>query len=177
MVYRFSQTDAQATNAEGAGVYEPLVEGEPGVFYGTALYGGTYGNGTVFRYSLSNPNSVDVLHTFGAVNSLGANSDGAIPDGRLSLGEDGTMYSNAVLGGTNGNGVIFSIRQNGAFQVLYTFTATDPTTGANQDGANPDLGVILHGGSLIGIATNGGNGSPAGFLNSGGTLYELKLDD
>jgi hypothetical protein len=30
---------------------------------------------------------------------------------------------------------------------------------------------------LIGIADYGGNGSSAGFFNSGGTLYRLKLDD
>jgi hypothetical protein len=29
--------------------------------------------------------------------------------------------------------------------------------------------------ALIGIAIYGGNGSPAGFNNSGGTLYELTL--
>jgi hypothetical protein len=31
--------------------------------------------------------------------------------------------------------------------------------------------------SLIGIADYGGNGSAAGFFNSGGTLYNLKLHD
>jgi hypothetical protein len=77
---------------------------------------------------------------------------------------------------------------------LHTFSATDPTTGANPDGAGPDYGVVLRrnnreedsndwdrrdgeDNSLIGIADFGGNGSSAGFFNSGGTLYQLKLDD
>jgi len=41
----------------------------------------------------------------------------------------------------------------------------------------PDDGLILDGNKLIGIAEYGGNGSPAGLPNSGGTLYELRLDD
>jgi len=32
---------------------------------------------------------------------------------------------------------------------------------------------VVDGNKLIGIAIYGGNGSPAGYNNSGGTLYEL----
>ena len=87
------------------------------------------------------------------------------------------MYSNAESGGANGNGVLFSVREDGHFEVVHTFSATDPTTGANQDGALPDEGLIVDGNRIIGIAIYGGNGSPAGYNNSGGTLYELTLDD
>jgi len=52
------------------------------------------------------------------------------------------MYSTASNGGKNGNGVIYSISQDGDFHLLHTFNATDPTTGANRDGAIPDYGVI-----------------------------------
>ena len=46
------------------------------------------------------------------------------------------------------------------------------------DGAIPDYGVVLgEDNILIGIAVFGGNGSNAGFFNSGGTLYQLKLVD
>ena len=47
----------------------------------------------------------------------------------------------------------------------------------NSDGAFPDEGLVVDGNKLIGIAIYGGNGSPAGYNNSGGTLYELTLDD
>jgi uncharacterized repeat protein (TIGR03803 family) len=179
VLYTFSQTDANGDNADGADCYEPLVETKPGVFYGAALYGGTNGNGVVFRYSLSNPSVVEIVHDFSAVNSAGENEDGVNPDGRLTPGPDVTLYSNANFGGANGNGVIYCIRPDGDFEVLHTFSATDPATGANEDGAVPDLGVVLDdgGGSLIGIAALGGNGSSAGFFNSGGTLYQLRLDD
>ena len=69
------------------------------------------------------------------------------------------------------------LRHDGCFEVLHTFSATNPTTGANWDGATPDDGLVLDGNKLIGIAIYGGIGSPAGLANSGGTLYELTLDD
>lgn len=77
--------------------------------------------------------------------------------------------------GANGNGVIYSVSEDGRFEVLHTLSATDPTTGANYDGANADNGVVLDGNRVIGIAIYGGAGSPAGYNNSGGTLYELTL--
>jgi uncharacterized repeat protein (TIGR03803 family) len=194
VLYTFTQTDASGANMDGAECYEPLVETKPGVFYGTTTYGGTNGNGVVFRYSLAKPTVVEIVHDFSGLNANGDNSDGANPFARLALGHDGTMYSTASNGGMNGNGVVYRIRHDGDFQVLHTFSATDPTTGANTDGATPDYGVVLgrrswegdsaeddrgddEDNTLIGIADFGGNGSSAGFFNSGGTLYQLKLHD
>ena len=178
VLYTFSQTNSSGENTDGADCYEPLVETAPGMFYGAAARGGSNGNGVVFRYSLSNPSVVDVLHEFSST-TAGVNADGAAPDGPLTPGPDGTLYSNANYGGMNGNGVLYGIRPDGSFKVLHTFSATDPTTGANRDGATPDDGMVLDekNNSLIGIANYGGHGSSAGFNNSGGTLYQLKLDD
>ena len=175
VLYTFSQTNASGENTDGADCYEPLVETRPGVFYGAAANGGTNGNGVVFSYSLWHPGVVEVVHDFSALKSGGQNWDGAGPDGPLALGPNGTLYSNADYGGANGSGVIYSVSEDGRFEVLHTFSATNATTGANYDGATPDDGLILDGNRLIGIAIYGGNGSPAGFNNSGGTLYELKL--
>ena len=177
VLYTFSQTNATGENMDGADCYEPLVEARPGVFYGAGFHGGTNGNGVVFRYSLSNPKSVEVVHDFSALNSAGQNQDGAGPGGRLALGPHGTLSSNTEAGGENGNGVIYSLREDCHFEVLHTFSATNATTGANDDGAFPDEGLVLDGNKLIGIAIYGGNGSPAGYNNSGGTLYELTVDD
>jgi len=177
VLYTFSQTNASGENMDGADCYEPVVEVRPGVFYGAAGFGGSNGNGVVFRYSLWNPGIVEVMHDFSARNSAGQNRDGATPDGPLALGPHGRLYSNAEAGGANGNGVLYSLREDGRFEVLHTFSATNPTTGANYDGANADDGLILDENKLIGIAIYGGNGSPAGYNNSGGTLYELTLDD
>jgi uncharacterized repeat protein (TIGR03803 family) len=176
VLYNFSQTNSSGENMDGADCYEPLVEPRPGVFYGAAFHGGTNGNGVVFRYSLSDPRVVEVVHDFSALNSAGQNSDGAGPGGRLALGPHGTLNSNTEAGGANGTGVLYSIREDCHFEVLHTFSATNATTGANDDGAFPDEGLVADGNKLIGIAIYGGNGSPAGYNNSGGTLYELTLD-
>ena len=176
VLYTFSQTNVGGENMDGADCYEPLVEARPGVFYGAAFHGGTNGNGVVFRYSLWNPGALEVVHDFSAMNSAGQNGDGAGPGGRLALAPNGNLYSNTEAGGANGNGVIYSLTENGCFKVLHTFSATNATTGANYDGAFPDEGLVLDGNNLIGIAIYGGNGSPAGYNNSGGTLYQLNLD-
>jgi uncharacterized repeat protein (TIGR03803 family) len=177
VLYRFSQTNASGQNPDGADCYEPLVETRPGVFYGAATRGGTNGSGAVFRYSVWKPGMVEVVHDFSAVNATGQNWDGALPVGRLAIGPHGILYSNAEAGGANGNGVLYSLCEDGHFEVVHTFSATDPTTGANRGGALPDVGLIADGNRIIGIAAYGGNGSPAGYYNSGGTLYELTVDD
>jgi uncharacterized repeat protein (TIGR03803 family) len=177
VLYTFSQTDASGVNMDGADCYQPLVETRPGVFYGAAYLGGSNGNGALFRYSLDYPGVVEVMHDFSALNSAGQNWDGESPASPFALGPHGTLYSVANGGGANGNGVVYSLREDGRFEVLHTFSATNATTGANSDGATPDNGVILDGNKLIGIAIGGGTGSPSGFPNSGGTLYELTLDD
>jgi uncharacterized repeat protein (TIGR03803 family) len=178
VLHRFSTVDTTTgDNSDGADCYEPLVETRPGVFFGAAPFGGPNGNGVVFRYSLATPDAVDIVHAFSATNSAGKNADGAFPDGRLTPGHDGWLYSNAYYGGSHGNGVVYRVRSDGEFGVLHTFSATDPATGGNSDGANPDLGVIFdrHGG-LIGIATAGGLGNASyGFGN--GTLYSLSKDE
>jgi uncharacterized repeat protein (TIGR03803 family) len=177
VLHTFTQTDASGQNMDGADCYEPLVESWPGVFYGAAANGGTNGNGVIFRYSIWNPGAVEVIHDFSALNAAGQNLDGAYPDGPLALGPDRTLFSNADAGGANGTGVIFSLKEDGRYDALHAFSATNATTGANYDGATPDDGVILDGNRLIGIAIYGGNGSPSDSDNSGGTLYELTLDD
>lgn len=61
-------------------------------------------------------------------------------------------------------------------RLLHTFSATDPTTGSNSEGANPDYGVLFdeENDRLIGMADYGGLGSVAGAIGNG-TLYQLQL--
>jgi len=174
ILYRFTAVDGNGNNSDGANCYEPLVETRPGIFYGAAYGGGANGNGTIFSYSLANPDFVETLHTFSAVNSSGENSDGANPYARLKPGRDGALYSTASFGGANGNGVIYRLGCDGYFTVLHTFSAADPTTGSNADGVEPDFGVLLdENDNLIGMADYGGNGSVAGGVGNG-TLYILR---
>jgi len=178
VLYTFKPVNASGANEDGADCYEPLVEREDGVFFGTATYGG-HGNGVVFRYSLAKPHQVDVIHDFSACESTAAtcvNKDGANPETRLIARGDGALYATASAGGTGGSGVVFRVRSDEAFELLHTFSATNPQTGANTDGAVPDFGVIFAADdSLIGMADAGGKGDAAyGYGN--GTLYRLKVD-
>jgi uncharacterized repeat protein (TIGR03803 family) len=174
ILHRFTAVDVSGANSDGADCFEPLVETDPGVLYGSTTYGGPNGNGVVFRYSLAK--GLEIVHAFSASNAAGENADGANPYARLTRGDDGALYSTASYGGANGNGVIYRIRPNGRFTALHTFSAADPITGSNVDGANPDYGVLVDGNSLIGMADTGGNGSVAGAIGNG-TLYRLKLEE
>jgi uncharacterized repeat protein (TIGR03803 family) len=173
ILHRFAAVDVNGANSDGADCFEPLVETDPGVLYGSTTYGGPNGNGVVFRYSAAR--GLEIVHAFSASNAAGENADGANPYARLTRGDDGALYSTASYGGANGNGVVYRIRPNGSFKVLYTFSAADPITGSNVDGANPDCGVLVDGDSLIGMADTGGKGSVAGAIGNG-TLYRLKID-
>ena len=59
------------------------------------------------------------------------------------------------------------------FTTLHSFTAIDPNTGTNSDGANPVAGLILSGNTLYGTAQSGGtNGTGLVFkVNTDGTGF------
>jgi len=157
-------------NTDGANCYEPLVETNPGVFYGSASRGGANGSGVVFRYTVG-AGTFETLHSFGALDANGFNADGGSPQARLTRGWDGGLYSTALSGGAAGTGVVYRISESGAnFRVLHSFSATD-AGGNNADGANPFAGVLLdEDGSLIGATLGGGN------MNNG-TLYRIEARD
>ena len=177
VLYRFTPANAQGENPDGADCFEPLTEVKPGVFVGAGRAGGPNGTGVVFAYSLSHPGKVSILHAFSALNASGENPDGASPYARLSVGDAGNLYSTTAAGGATGNGVVYRLRLDGQFKVLWTFSAVDPVTGANRDGSDPDYGVTRDGDdSWVGIADYGGSGSKAGGTGNG-TLYRLHVDD
>jgi uncharacterized repeat protein (TIGR03803 family) len=86
------------------GVYPQagLVQGSDGNFYGTTVYGGTYGSGTVFR--ITSAGSLTTLYQFG-----GVATDGTVPLATLVQGSDGYFYGTTELGGTNNDGTVFRI--------------------------------------------------------------------
>ena len=137
--------------------------------YGTATFGGSSGNGTVFAIN-TNRTGFTNLHSFKATNrTTGINSDGAEPNGLILSGN--TLYGTATFGGSSGNGTVFAVNTNGTgFTNLHSFTATDPTTGINSDGANPVVGLILSGNTLYGTATFGGS-------SSNGTVFAVNTND
>ncbi len=89
-----------------------LVQGTDGSFYGTTEYGGTNGDGTVFRITTNG--TLTTLFSFD-------NANGAYPVGALAQGTDGNFYGTTQFGGTNDQGTAFSITTNGAATTLASF--------------------------------------------------------
>jgi uncharacterized repeat protein (TIGR03803 family) len=134
--------------------------------YGTAAAGGSSGNGTVFALNTEGSGFTNLYNFPGG-------SDGNLPQSVLIL-SGSTLYGTAAAGGSSGNGTVFAVNTNGmGFTNLYDFTATDPDTGTNGDGANPQAGLILSGNTLYGTANSGGSsGNGTVFaVNTNGTGF------
>jgi uncharacterized repeat protein (TIGR03803 family) len=144
--------------------------------YGTAYYGGSSGNGTVFAVN-TNGTGFTNLHSFAALSVpfTGTNSDGAHPDAGLILSGN-RLYGTAYRGGTSGNGTVFAVNTNGTgFTNLHSFTLGSGSFSnvTNSDGANPVAGLILSGNTLYGTTEYGGtNGAGTVFaVNTNGTGF------
>ena len=159
------------TNSDGAQPYAGLVL-SGNTLYGAATYGGSSGNGTMFAVNTNGAGFTN-LYSFTALDvTETTNSDGAYPNGLILSGN--TLYGTANSGGSSGNGTVFAVNTNGTgFTNLHSFTATDPLTGINSDGAYPVVGLILSGNTLYGTANSGGSsGNGTVFaVNTNGTGF------
>lgn len=158
VLHNFTPLDpVTATNTDGAFPASGLVLSD-GVLYGTTLAGGTGGNGVIFSIGASGT-GFTVLYNFSAPDPLaGTNSDGASPCAPLAF-SGGHLFGTASAGGANASGTVFSVSTNGTqFQIIHAFTAMDPITGTNRDGALPVAGVLPLGNSLYGTTFSGGPG-------------------
>ena len=75
-----------------------------GTLYGTTVYGGTSGDGTVFQVSTAGTEAV--IYTFAG------GADGANPYAGLT-NVNGTLYGTTNRGGANGHGAVFNITTSG----------------------------------------------------------------
>jgi uncharacterized repeat protein (TIGR03803 family) len=137
--------------------------------YGTTAmarleFGGRFeGNGTVFAINIDGTGFTN-LHLF-----LGYPSDGANPSAGLILSGN-TLYGTTVYGGNSDSGTVFTLNTDGTgYATLYQFTATDPATGTNSDGAGPQDGLTLSANTLYGTAEGGGT-------SGGGTVFAVNTD-
>ncbi len=166
-LYSFCLTiNVYCTDGEhpGAG----LIQAANGNFYGTTLYGGANGMGTVFELTPSG--SLTVLYSFcpqfGCI-------DGDRPAASLIQAGNGNLYGTTEGGGTNncpgGCGTVFQITPAGAFSTIYTFCPTVGCTG----GSIPAAGLIQGtDGYLYGTASQGGNYSTQCAYQLG-TIFQL----
>ncbi len=98
-LHDFSGTNNAGFNADGAFPQSGLVL-SGNELYGTAMAGGSSGNGTVFMLDTNGQNFI-TLHSFTATNAItGTNADGQAPIGGL------VMSGNALYGTTSAGGAV-----------------------------------------------------------------------
>ena len=175
-LYSFTATSTgygDGTNSDGALPYADLLL-SGNTLYGTAVGGGSSGNGTVFAVNTDGTGFTN-LHNFTAPSDSypdpSTNSDGAGPRCGLILSGN-TLYGTANAGGSGGAGTVFAVNTDGTgFTNLHSFTALLPYPGpyTNSDGANPRAGLLLSGNTLYGTASDGG-------ASGHGTLFAVNTD-
>jgi uncharacterized repeat protein (TIGR03803 family) len=155
--------------ADGGDPQGRLVIASGGLLYGTTVHGGRFGQGTVFLLSApASPGgfwSEQVLHNFGS------SGDGANPHAALLMGIGPTgqpvLYGTTDQGGTNGNGIVFSLTPRASPQGDWTETIIHSFAGG-PDGATPHSGPLVmgQGGTIYGTTWGGG-------LHGSGTIFML----
>ncbi len=148
-IYRITGTTATTIHnfdqATGSYPIGGLVEGTDGNLYGTTTAGGATNAGVIYR--ITPTGTYTVLVTFDGVHTL----NGYQANAGLIAGADGLLYGATVWGGEFGYGVIFSMTTDGAYTVLYSFSAP------SGDGAYAT--PMQHtSGSIFGTTTRGGVG-------------------
>jgi uncharacterized repeat protein (TIGR03803 family) len=158
-------------NTDGATpLYESLVQGLNGNFYGTTSQGGAHGSGTVFEITPAGTRTT--LYNF--CSELDC-TDGSSPYAGLIQAPNGNFYGTTNTSGENNAGTIFEITPTGTLTTLYSF-CSQPNCA---DGESPEAGLVqATNGNFYGTTTpQGGNGpgtifeiTPAGKLT---TLYSF----
>ncbi|MGD0179729.1 MAG: choice-of-anchor tandem repeat GloVer-containing protein [Terriglobales bacterium] len=155
--------DSQAVNPVAALIFDAV-----GNLYGTTLFGGAYGGGSVFELT-PHPNGT---WTERVIYSFTGGSDGGQPTGGVIFDGAGNLYGTTFSGGTIGDvcftqscGVVFELipdpRGSWTQKVLYTFKYD------GKDGTNPAASMIFDAaGNLYSTTYTGG-------ANGAGTVFEL----
>jgi uncharacterized repeat protein (TIGR03803 family) len=137
---------------------EPIVTAKNGAnFIGTTGNGGTNGFGTAFEMT-----SAGTVTTFYQFSGTNGEMDGSSPGLEPIQDSAGAFYGVTQDGGTNSQGLIFTLSTEGVLTRVYEFCILTNCA----DGISPD-GFIQVSGDLYGTTDDGGaNGS-------GGTVYKL----
>jgi|HubBroStandDraft_4_1064222.scaffolds.fasta_scaffold20643_3 uncharacterized repeat protein (TIGR03803 family) len=141
-----------------------VIQDAKGNLYGTTLFGGAYGDGTVFKVSRTGKETVLYSFTGGA--------DGGEPFAGVIQDTKGNLYGTTgyggdfLCGGGQGCGVVFKLSKTGKEIVLYTFKG-------GTDGGTPGALIQDAKGNLYGNTNLGGDLS-CGYQGSGcGVLFKL----
>lgn len=151
------------SGSDGANPYAGLAFDAAGNLYGTTVFGGPAGGGTVYKLS---PNA-DGTWTESVIYAFKGGTDGNTPYGGVAFDTAGNLYGTTNSGGTGGRGTVFKLTpaSGGGWTetILHNFTG-------HADGGLPAAGVLLDAaGNIYGTTQMGGHG---GFEN-GGVVFEI----
>jgi len=128
-----------------------LVEGSDGYLYGTTIWGGASGKGTVYKLTKDGA-AFETLHSFSG------GSDGKWPWSPLLVGVGGQLFGTTRAGGSSDKGAIFRIDVSGTMETLHSFSGID--------GAEIFCSLEMANGFLFGATTRGG-------ANDKGTVFRF----
>ena len=126
--------------------YCALVLDKAGNLYGAAPYGGSSGQGAIFKVDSSGNETI--LHNFTGP------PDGQAPYGSLIRDGAGSLYGMTSEGGAIGYGAVYKLDTSGQLTVLYSFLGPP-------DGDSPQFGALVRdmSGNFYGtVYTGGANG-------------------
>jgi uncharacterized repeat protein (TIGR03803 family) len=145
------------TNSDGATPDAGLILSS-NILYGTAMYGGSFGAGTVFKVNIDGTGFTN-LHSF-----YNVPDDGAYPRASLAL-LGNTLYGTTFGGGSSGNGTVFKINTDGTgYTNLYNCIP-----GIYGGGISPEAGLVVLGNTLYGTMSMGGSAN-------NGTVFKINTD-
>lgn len=134
---------------DGARPYSDLVRGADGYIYGTCTLGGSFNNGTVFRFNEA-----------GNYETVASFPERMYPQGGMVVDGAGTIYGASRQGGANGNGTVFKYQVPQGLSVLYSFPAI-----GNAIGFYPEGGLTLApDGKMYGTTFGGGDNLKGGIF-------------
>jgi uncharacterized repeat protein (TIGR03803 family) len=151
---------SQSGCTDGENPVAGLVQANNGNLYGTTLAGGAYGDGTVFKITLSG--TLTTLYNFCSQSGC---TDGEEPFAGLVQATNGDLYGTTSAGGAHSGGTVFKITPSGTLTTLYNFCSQSGC----KDGAYPVAGLVqATNGDLYGTAGGGAYGLGAVFSLSVG---------
>jgi uncharacterized repeat protein (TIGR03803 family) len=157
--YQVLHNFCYSSPCEGGGQPNMITAGANGNVFGTALYGGTLGNGTAF--AITSTNQYRVIANFDYLRGG--------PSAGMAQASDGNLYGTTVGPGSGqSGGTIFEVTPEGRYTDFYMFGE------CSVNGYRPDT-TLLQGtdGILYGTTSYGGNGTNGDGCAGYGTMFSL----